>query len=70
MAESEIQSLRENLSNEKTRNLVLGKDLEDLRSCCTCPKVLWGDASMVKTCSASKSTVELKGLGSSEVDKV
>lgn len=36
VAESEIQSIRENLNGEKTRNLELEKELRDLKSSCTC----------------------------------
>ena len=70
MAESEIQSLKENLSNEKTRSLELGKELEDLKSCCTCSKGLRKDASLVKVYTSSESKVDLMGCGSSNIDEV
>ncbi|KAG7971650.1 hypothetical protein I3843_07G146100 [Carya illinoinensis] len=66
VAESEIQSLKENLTNEKTRSLELGKELEDLKSCCTCSKGLHGDASLVKICTSSESIVELNGSNNVE----
>ncbi|XP_062163300.1 kinesin-like protein KIN-6 isoform X1 [Alnus glutinosa] len=68
-AESEIQSLKENLSNEKTRYLELGKELEDLKSCSTCSKGLRKDGSLVKLCTSSESKVDLKGCGSSNIDE-
>jgi hypothetical protein len=70
VAESEIQSLKENLSNETTRSLELGKELEDLKSCCTCSKGLLHDASLVKVYTSSESKVYLMGCGSSNIDEV
>ncbi len=70
MAECEVNSLRENLRNEETRNLDLCKELEDLKSCCTCSKRNHGDASVVEVCSSSEPKVELEGYGSSNIDEV
>lgn len=36
MAESEIEDLRENLANEKTRIFDLEKELKNLKASCTC----------------------------------
>uniref|UniRef100_A0A2N9FQV0 Kinesin motor domain-containing protein n=1 Tax=Fagus sylvatica TaxID=28930 RepID=A0A2N9FQV0_FAGSY len=69
VAECEVNSLRENLRNEETRNLDLCKELEDLKSCCTCSKRNHGDASVVEVCSSSEPKVELEGYGSSNIDE-
>ncbi|KAF5455756.1 hypothetical protein F2P56_025302 [Juglans regia] len=66
VAESEIQILKENLTNEKTRSLELGKELEDLKLCCTCSKGLHGDASLLKICTSPESIVELNGSNNFE----
>lgn len=69
VAECEVNSLRENLRNEETQNLDLCKELEDLKSCCTCSKRNHGDASVVLVCSSSEPKVELEGYGSSNIDE-
>lgn len=70
MAESEINSLREKLRTEETQNLVLRKELEDLKSCCTCSKGNHGDTSIVEVCTSSEPKIGLQGYGSNKIDEV
>ncbi|KAM4122196.1 hypothetical protein ACJW30_01G064100 [Castanea mollissima] len=69
MAESEINSLREKLRTEETQNLGLRKELEDLKSCCTCSKGNHGDTSIVEVCTSSEPKIGLQGYGSNKIDE-
>ncbi|KAK7859218.1 kinesin-like protein kin-6 [Quercus suber] len=69
VAESEINSLREKLRTEETQNLGLKKELEDLKSCCTCSKGNHGETSIVEVCTSSEPKIGLQGYGSSKIDE-
>lgn len=70
MAELEIENLKVNLSNEKTRNLELVKDLMYLRSCCTCTKESSQENTSAKVYTKFESEIELEGNKFSEVCEV
>lgn len=70
MAEIEIENLKVNLSNEKTRNLELVKELKDLRSCCTCTKESSLETTSAKVHTKFESEIELEGNKFSEVCEV
>ncbi|XVE56180.1 hypothetical protein DITRI_Ditri03aG0217100 [Diplodiscus trichospermus] len=61
VAESEILILRENLRNEKIRSTEMEKELQNLRSCCTCSKENSVASTMVKVGESFESMVLLKG---------
>ncbi|KAJ0025278.1 hypothetical protein Pint_09358 [Pistacia integerrima] len=70
VAEIEIENLKVNLSNEKTRNLELVKELKDLRSCCTCTKESSSETTFAKVPTKFESEIELEGNKFSEVCEI
>ncbi|XP_044474796.1 kinesin-like protein KIN-6 isoform X3 [Mangifera indica] len=67
VAELEIENLKVNLSNEKTRNLELVKELMYLRSCCTCTKESSQENTSAKVYTKFESEIELERNKFSEV---
>ncbi|EOY15062.1 hypothetical protein QUC31_000351 [Theobroma cacao] len=61
VAESEIQILKENLRNEKTRSIEMEKELNNLRSFCTCSKENSVASTIVKVGENFESTVHSEG---------
>lgn len=49
VAESDIESLRDNLANEKTRLLNLEKELQNLKASCTCIDIRPTETSSAQT---------------------
>lgn len=62
-----MQNLRESLKSEKTKTLVLDKELKDLRSHCSCHKQLVELSSSQLT---EDDSSQLEGHGFSNVDEV
>ncbi|KAJ0087139.1 hypothetical protein Patl1_09525 [Pistacia atlantica] len=70
VAEIEIENLKVKLSNEKTRNLELVKELKDLRPCCTCTKESSSETTFAKVLTKFESEIELEGNKFSEVCEI
>lgn len=70
VAESEIQSLTEMMSGEKTRNLELEKELMDLKSSCTCSGKSSVEGTLSKEDTNFGSGIELEANKTREIVEV
>ncbi|KAJ4702145.1 Kinesin-like protein [Melia azedarach] len=66
VAESEVQSLRKNLSDEKIRNFELEQELKDLKSCCNCFEGSSVEATFAKVDTSLECVINTEAFESSE----
>lgn len=70
VAESEVQSLRKNLSDEKIRNFELEQELKDLKSCCNCFEGSSVEATFAKVDTSLECVINTEAFESSETAEV
>ncbi|KAJ8772770.1 hypothetical protein K2173_027947 [Erythroxylum novogranatense] len=69
VAERAIQSLNENIKNEKTRYLELEKEFEDFKTCCSSSKQISADKTLVETDTRTESLWPPDSTGPSTVNE-
>ena len=70
MAEHEIQHLSKNITLEKLRNIELERQLEDLKSCCTCSQQKIFETTLAESETNFNHKVELDRLHPTNFDEV